>query len=259
MKHGFGTQTYITNGNKYVGRWAGGKRDGPGVLTFKDGSVYDGEWKDDKQSGRGVMTFAATDAQGRVSYTGEWKDGKMHGSGKLILKGVTVDSKDSKVKAQAAVFYDGGFANDLKHTSSAGTPATERYSNGEVYTGAFVNGKRESENAQWSSADGSIVYSGPVKADHKSGVGSEKRTDSKTGGVKQFEVVYSAGGVLQSEREIVTGRVCMIVNTGVPRLAVRSTTDGDSKQQVKGDEIASWKAVLVDHLKCSFDASRDGN
>ena len=35
-------------------KWIRDKRNGKGLLKFKNGDHYDGEWKDDKRNGKGI-------------------------------------------------------------------------------------------------------------------------------------------------------------------------------------------------------------
>ena len=65
------TKTY-DNGDKYVGEYKDGKRNGEGTMTYADGSKYVGQWKDGMRNGQGTMTYA----DGRVE-KGIWKDGKL--------------------------------------------------------------------------------------------------------------------------------------------------------------------------------------
>ena len=61
----------VTSGNKYVGEWKDGKRNGQGTFTFANGDKYVGEYKNGKQNGQGTYTFA----NGTKS-VGVWKDGE---------------------------------------------------------------------------------------------------------------------------------------------------------------------------------------
>jgi hypothetical protein len=38
----------FSNGDKFMGKYVKGCRQGAGVLQFKDGSVYNGEWMNDE-------------------------------------------------------------------------------------------------------------------------------------------------------------------------------------------------------------------
>jgi hypothetical protein len=46
MKEGLGTYTYA-NGNKFVGKYRDGKKEGSGVLYYIDGTVEEGYWEND--------------------------------------------------------------------------------------------------------------------------------------------------------------------------------------------------------------------
>ena len=70
-----GTVTFAS-GDKYVGEYKDGKRNGQGTATFPSGSKYVGEFKDGKYNGQGTYTFA-----NGSKYVGEFKDDKRHGQG----------------------------------------------------------------------------------------------------------------------------------------------------------------------------------
>ena len=36
------------NGDKYLGKWKNGKREGEGTILYKNGSIGKGFWKEDK-------------------------------------------------------------------------------------------------------------------------------------------------------------------------------------------------------------------
>ena len=58
--HGQGTITYGKGkwkGDKYIGEFNGGKRDGQGTYTWSDGDKYVGEWKDGRPNGQGTDIF----------------------------------------------------------------------------------------------------------------------------------------------------------------------------------------------------------
>jgi hypothetical protein len=109
----FGTYTYA-NGNKYVGEFKDGKRNGQGtnflladnqwkgdkyVGGFKDGKFhgqgtyfhlaenehkgnkYVGEYRDDKRTGQGTYFHLADNPRKGDKYVGEFKDGNAHGQG----------------------------------------------------------------------------------------------------------------------------------------------------------------------------------
>ena len=68
--YGQGIRTSIY-GDKYVGEFKAGVKNGQGTFTWANGDKYVGEWKDDKRNGRGTFTWANGD-----KYVGEWEDDK---------------------------------------------------------------------------------------------------------------------------------------------------------------------------------------
>ena len=83
-RHGKGTYEYKLSkykktdleNAKYEGDWVEGKREGKGVMTWKNGNKCDCEWKNDKRHGKGTLTYSNGD-----KYEGEWKNGKKDGKG----------------------------------------------------------------------------------------------------------------------------------------------------------------------------------
>ena len=81
-------------GQKYVGEYKDGKRNGQGTYTYASGSKYVGEYKDGKANGQGTYTWADGD-----KYVGEFKDGKANGQGTYtyasgrIKEGIFKDDK----------------------------------------------------------------------------------------------------------------------------------------------------------------------
>ena len=59
------------SGAHYLGKWANGKRTGPGTFTWSDGEKYVGEFKDGIQNGQGTVYFP----DGEV-WIGQFRDGK---------------------------------------------------------------------------------------------------------------------------------------------------------------------------------------
>jgi len=80
---GLGSKTY-PDGDKYVGEWKDGERNGQGIFTFgkgkHEGDKYVGEYKDGVRNGQGTYTW--TNGQ---KYVGEWKDEKENGQGTMSL------------------------------------------------------------------------------------------------------------------------------------------------------------------------------
>ena len=51
-------KTTFKNGDTYEGEYVKGKRQGYGVYTFTDGEKYEGDWHQDHQHGKGVYYFS---------------------------------------------------------------------------------------------------------------------------------------------------------------------------------------------------------
>ena len=71
----------LSNGDKYVGDTADGKRHGHGVYYYDSGDKYTGNWEHGKQCGHGVYVYANGDR-----YVGNWAGGKHHGEGTYYFK-----------------------------------------------------------------------------------------------------------------------------------------------------------------------------
>lgn len=64
------------DGQKYVGEFNDGRRNGQGTYTALTGEKYVGQWKDDKRNGQGTNIWPNGE-----KYVGRWKDGKRNGEG----------------------------------------------------------------------------------------------------------------------------------------------------------------------------------
>ena len=73
-REGLGVLT--TNGAKYVGEFKGGKYEGVGAMSYADGGRYVGQWTDGRANGEGILT----NADGS-EYAGQWIDGFRNGKG----------------------------------------------------------------------------------------------------------------------------------------------------------------------------------
>ena len=61
------------NGNKYVGEYRDGKRNGQGITPLPV-AKYVGEYRDNQRHGQGTYTFADG-----TKFVGEYRDDKRHG------------------------------------------------------------------------------------------------------------------------------------------------------------------------------------
>ena len=118
--HGFGAHT-STNGEKYVGQFKHGIKDGQGTLTGISGQKYVGQFKDDKPHGFGAYTW--TDGG---KYVGQYKHGIRDGHGTLT------GANGEKYVGQ---FKDGKLDGQGTYT----------WTNGEKYVGQFKHGIRDGQ------------------------------------------------------------------------------------------------------------------
>jgi len=58
-------------GEKYIGSWKDGKRNGQGTSTFFGWGKYVGEWKNGYRHGQGTYTISLGE------FEGEWKGGRL--------------------------------------------------------------------------------------------------------------------------------------------------------------------------------------
>ena len=69
------------SGNKYVGEWKNGERNGYFTATYTSGDKYVGEFKDGVFNGQGTYYHLADDSWKGDKYVGEFKDDKRNGQG----------------------------------------------------------------------------------------------------------------------------------------------------------------------------------
>ncbi len=123
------------------------------------GDRYDGQWEGGVMEGTGTMWYGPGGEGG--GYEGEWKGGLRHGRGRLQRKaGVAPESG----RLEGLVAYEGDWWRGA--ITGEGTAV---YSNGDEFTGAFVNGQRQGQGVL-TSANGD-VYEGAFVADKKNGRG----------------------------------------------------------------------------------------
>ena len=118
-KDGQGTYTW-TNGNKYVGKFKDDKLNGQGTYTFLNGNKYVGAFKNDQRNGQGTYTFASGD-----KYVGKFKHDKFSGQGTYTYGANT---------KWAGYKYVGEFENDKRNGHGTFT-----FANGRKQVGEFKN------------------------------------------------------------------------------------------------------------------------
>ena len=79
-RNGFGIMIF-KNKDTYVGMWKENEFHGEGVMHYENGSVYKGKWYESQRSGFGHMQYANGD-----EYRGFWIEDKRHGNGRMQFK-----------------------------------------------------------------------------------------------------------------------------------------------------------------------------
>lgn len=125
----------LPNGDKYVGDFKGGKRNGKGVQTQPGGWEYTGEFKDDLFEGQGTFTMP-----GGWHYVGEFRAGKFAGQGTLKLP-------DGRV-----------YVGQLKGDNFSGQ-GTLTFPDGRKYVGEFKNDVYDGKGTEYL-ADGTVSRTG---------------------------------------------------------------------------------------------------
>ena len=146
LKHGRGTYRF-TNGELYSGEYQDNLRHGHGIYHFQNGDVYDGEWKQDKRTGLGIFTYD----NGQAVYKGQFLDGAFDGNGEL-------DFHNRR--------YEGTFQQNKMHGKG-----TLKSTNGNIFIGDFVQGKREGSNCRLIFGKDHCEYIGRFHNDDMNGVG----------------------------------------------------------------------------------------
>ena len=69
------------NGNKYIGQFVNGKREGYGIRYFSKGGKYDGHWKNGLAEGKGIEYYQNGDR-----FEGDYHEDEEHGQGVYYFK-----------------------------------------------------------------------------------------------------------------------------------------------------------------------------
>ena len=140
IPHGMGVYNYAVNGRKFTGEFVNGKRNGRGLMEWKNGTKYFGEWNDDNRHGRGVLMYF----DGGV-YSGQWRNGMFHGDGRATYangdkyKGQYENGKrhgKGKMVWRNGSEYDGGWKEGKQHGKGTYT-APDGTKKGEWKNGKF--------------------------------------------------------------------------------------------------------------------------
>ena len=181
-ENGFGIYIWGSDtkwaGQKYIGYWKNGKRNGQGTYYYGDGSKYSGNFVDNSLSGHGAYFW-----NNGNKFEGSWNTGKMEGYGTYFYADdATTETgywSDGKFVGNSKSDY--AFSNN-KSTSGKTTNigcisgncddgfGTYVWENGEKYTGAWLNMKRNGEGTNYFTSG--AVYKGFWKNDMKNGIGT---------------------------------------------------------------------------------------
>ena len=69
------------NGNKYIGQFVNGKREGYGIMYFSKGGKYEGHWKNGLAEGKGIEYYQNGDR-----FEGDYHEDEEHGQGVYYFK-----------------------------------------------------------------------------------------------------------------------------------------------------------------------------
>jgi hypothetical protein len=157
--NGNGKAKYM-NGDTYDGNYVDGKRQGPGVYTYrKNKATFKGEFEQNIKTGKGRVTYKEGYYEGffengkrhgegtfqypnKDIYSGMWKDGKRHGKGTYVyantkyeLKGVW---KEGQIVQGTWTFTDGTrFVGSFQQNKPCGDGVWET-KDGTIVEGAYV-------------------------------------------------------------------------------------------------------------------------
>ena len=132
--------------SSYEGEWKNGKRDGLGILCWKDVSKFIGEFIEDKVLGFGKLIHEDGDI-----YTGYWNDFQAQGIGYY------------KTKKEAS--YEGYWKNDKQNGFGI-----EKWPRGSNYLGEYIDGNKEGYGIL--NFEGNGGYEGQFQCGSISGIGT---------------------------------------------------------------------------------------
>lgn len=152
----------------YSGEFIQDKKNGHGVITYKDGSKYTGEFFNDEKEGHGTLISSNGD-----KYVGNWKHNLQNGYGVLNSSDGSTYSgsflngnKEGKgtLKKIDGTMLSGNFKNNELISG------TINFSNGEVYSGELINNKRSGYGK--SILPLGETYIGSYELDERNGLGT---------------------------------------------------------------------------------------
>lgn len=175
-KDGKGTWEDAKKGEKYIGTFVNGEKEGFGIQTLGNGEVYEGTFKKGKRHGKGVCSQPNGDV-----YNGDWVEGQKQGKGSTIWAigkqyiGDYVNGLEEGKgiwSAKDGRRYDG----DYKAGKQTGK-GSYKYPNGTKYVGDMIDGKFQGHGVE-TTYEGEI-YDGEWKSGQKHGKGVLKDKKNK--------------------------------------------------------------------------------
>ena len=137
----------------YIGSYIGGKKEGQGKMTYRDGEIYEGSWRNDKREGKGRLVLKNGD-----KYDGNWMNDRYNGFGKYIWS--------------FGGEHEGNFQDSVPHGYGI-----RKWKDGGVYKGDWKMNKREGKGVMvYTNGD---EYEGDLKNDCRYGYGVLTYTDGK--------------------------------------------------------------------------------
>lgn len=125
-------------GNYYEGMFLDGKKDGKGLILYKNGAKYEGEIKNNLHNGFGKLT----QLDGEI-FIGQWKNGKINGKGVRYHSNGDVYSGDYVNSIRDGigkyVFFNGDSYEGQWKNGKANGKGFFKFKNGNVYEGYFEN------------------------------------------------------------------------------------------------------------------------
>ena len=133
---------------KYVGEFRNGMREGKGILYWKDGSRYEGDFKKDEKDGKGFLYYISGN-----KYEGEFKNGIRNGKG--IFYFINGDK------------YEGEYKNDQKN----GNGIFYFNNSGNRYEGPMLKDKFNGKGIYYYNHPKNKRYEGEYKNSRRDGKG----------------------------------------------------------------------------------------
>ena len=123
LRQGTGRLVY-PNGDIYKGGFVKGQRHGTGIMLFKDGRFYKGQWANDHMRGKGLYKVSA-EADSLI-IEGNFEDG-------------VCQAGQAKIQYPSGEIYEGRVNGQGQRDGPSGR---HFYLNGDVYEGAWADGRR---------------------------------------------------------------------------------------------------------------------